>query len=229
MALALEVKEVPEGLETAYRADGDKFVLDVEGVVSESTVDDLTSQIATLTNELNDTKGKVAKFRETNTGLMKQIKNSGGQVDDNFNVDINAAIEEALKPIKDKNEVLMKQNTELQGVLEEVVLSDKVKDIAIRHGVVESALPDIVSRARDVFTVKDGKTIPKSANSRDADGKLIEPDTWISALAESAPHLFKPSNGTGAVKPNGKGNPNGQMSANDKILAGLKERGITGA
>lgn len=229
MALALEVKEVPAGLEDYYKQDGEKFVLDVEGVVSTSQYDDLSANVATLTNELNETKGKVAQFRQTNTGLMKQIKDGGGKVDDNFNVDINTAIEEALKPIKDKNEVLMKQNMELQGVLEEVVLSDKVKDIAIRHGVHESALPDIVSRARDVFTVKDGKTIPKSANSRDADGKLMAPDTWISALAESAPHLFKPSNGTGAVRPNGKGNPNGQMSANDKILAGLKERGMAGS
>ena len=228
MALALEVTEVPEGLEEYYKQDGDKFVLDVEGDANTSDADELASQIATLTNELNEAKGKVAQFRKTNTGLMKQIKNSGGQVDDDFNVDINTAIEEALKPIQEKNENLLKQNTELQGVLEEVVLSDRVKDIAIKYGVHESALPDVVSRARDVFTVKDGKPVPKSKNSRDEDGKLIAPDTWISALAESAPHLFKPSSGTGAVKPNGKGNPTGQMSANDKILAGLKEKGLAG-
>ena len=223
MTLALEVTEVPAGLEEYYTQDGDKFVLDVEDVVSTSAYDELTAANATLTTDLNESKGKVATFRQTNTGLMKQIKDSGGQVDEDFNVDINTAIEEALKPIKDKNESLIKQNNELQGVLEEVVLSDKVKDIAIANGVHESALPDVVSRARGVFTVKDGKTVPKGKNNRDEDGKLLAPDTWISALAQSAPHLFKSSSGAGAQRPNGKGNPTGKLSANDLISGGLKE------
>jgi len=213
--LEMKVEAVPAGLEDHYIEQDGMYILDVSGI------DD--SELVTTKDELTKIKTKLSEFRRTNENLMKQIKNSGGNVDDDFQVDIESAINEALKPIKDKNDHLMEENFKLQSTLEEVVLSDKVKDIAIKHGVFESALSDVVSRARNVFTVKDGKTVPKDKkNSRDADGNVIDPEKWITTLSESAPHLFKPSNGSGAVRPM-NGQVQHERSAVNKIADGLKK------
>ena len=214
--LDFKVDSIPEGLEDHYKEVDGSFVLDVEGIEVDTTELDATK------TELSNTKTKLGEFRTTNSNLMKQIKQSGGNVDDDYNVDIDAAINEALAPIKDSNLTLKDENAKLQATLEEVVLSDKVKDIAIKHGVFESALSDVVSRARNVFTVKDGKTIPKDKkNSRDADGNVLDTENWLKKLADDAPHLFKPSNGSGAHRPIG-----GQMqtpkSSTQKIADGLK-------
>lgn len=214
-----KVEAIPEGLEDHYKEEDGAFVLDLDGYDVEA--DD--SALVATQSELNITKTKLKKFRDTNTSLMKQINEGGGTVDDSFTVDIDTAIGEALKPIKDKNEKLIADNSKLQSTLEEVVLSDKVKDIAMTHGVHESALSDIVSRAKNVFTVKDGKTIPKDKkNSLDADGNTLNTETWLKGLSETAPHLFKTSNGSGAQRPMG-GQVQGERSATQKIADGLNK------
>ena len=218
MSLQFKVDTVPEGFDEHYtEADDGTFVLNVEGIETPDT-----TEVDTLRTELETTKQKVSQFRKTNTDLMKQIKEKGGEVKDDFSVDIDSAINEALTPIKEKNLKLEQSNAQLQSTLEEVVLSDKVKDIAIKHGVFESALQDIVSRARNVFTVKDGKPVPKDNKaSRDEEGNVLSPEKWIEGLAENAPHLFKPSNGSGAVRPVG-GHIVAEKSANQKIEDKIK-------
>lgn len=213
--LKYQVETIPEGLEAHYTEQNGKFILDVEGQD--------TSELDSTKSELATTKTKLSEFRQTNSNLMKQIKDSGGNVDDDFKIDIDAAINEALAPIKEKNTSLMDENAKLQTTLEEVVLSDKVKDIAITHGVHEGALSDVVSRAKNVFIVKDGKTIPKDKRgSRDADGNVLTPEKWIEGLSETAAHLFKSSQGSGAIRPMG-GQIQSDRSSVNKIADGLKK------
>ncbi len=219
MALDYEVDSIPEGFEDHYIEKDGKFVLDVKGIKNDSSSEDVEK----YKSELEQMKEKLNEFRNTNIKLMKQIENSGAKVDEGFNVDIESAINEAIGPIKERNEELLKQNEMLQATLEEVVLSDRVKDIAIKHGVVESALFDVVSRAKQVFTVKDGKPVPKDRkNSRDADGNILDPEKWIERLSEEAPHLFKPSNGSGAVRPT-SGFVHAPKTSVQKIADGLKK------
>ena len=215
--LDYKVESVPEGLEDHYVEQDGSFVLDITGMVADTTELDNTK------TELATQKTKVADFRKTNESLMKQIKNSGGNVDENYQVNIDDAINEALAPIRESNVSLKDENSKLHATLEEVVLSDKVKDIAMKHGVFESALSDVVSRAKNVFTVKEGKPVPKDKkNSRDADGNVLSTETWLQSLSDSAPHLFKPSNGSGAVRPiNGHIQPD--RSSAQKIADGLNK------
>lgn len=213
-----KVESVPEGLEDHYKEQDGAFVLDLDGYDVEP---DKTDLVAAQT-ELSQTKTKLKQFRETNTSLMKQINEGGGTVNDDFQVDIDSAIGEALKPIKEKNEKLLADNSKLQSTLEEVVLSDKVKDIAITHGVAESALSDVVSRAKNVFTVKDGKTIPRNKKNLDSDGNPMNTETWLKGLTETAPHLFKTSNGSGAQRPM-NGHIQGERTSAQKIADGLNK------
>jgi hypothetical protein len=211
MSLKYKVDEVPEGLETYYKKTDDGFVLDVDGVVDQSTVDQY--------------KNKVDEFRSNNIALKKQLEslsNKSTNVGTPNSVDVDALIEEKVSEMKKQLESLTSERKVLTSQLEEVVLSERVKDIAIRHGVYETALPDVVTRARNVFTVKDGKPVPVDSKARDENGEVYTPESWLNKLAADAPHLFKPSTGTGAQRSvNGVGNKQSTMSSTDKIAAGL--------
>ena len=179
------------------------------------------------------------EFRTNNIKLTKQVEQLGlkgltsGESTGANEEQVQALIEDAVSDMRIKLDGFETEKNALQSQLEEVVLSDRVKDIAIQHGVFESALPDIVSRARTVFTVKDGKPVPLDKKSRDEDGNVLNPESWLKKLQDDATHLFKPSNGSGATRPNGNGRQSGMREqanrkSTDKIADGLKNRAGSG-
>lgn len=215
MAVDFEVETVPEGLEEHYeKSESGKFVLVVNGQP------DLSADLKTAQTEAEEAKSKVKEFRQHNVTLRQQLeaatKTEGGEPPN-----IDALIEDAVSEMKQKMSTTEQERLTLQSQLEEVVLSDKVKDIAIQHGVYETALSDIVTRSKNVFTVKDGKPLPKDGKARDANGELLTPNSWIIQLQESAPHLFKPSTGTGATRPVRGGAGKDTRTAAQRIADGL--------
>lgn len=215
MALNYKVDKVPEGLETYYKETSDGFVLDVDGVVDETAFN-------TTKAEAEETKQKVKEFREHNIKLRQQVESATKTPEGTEPPNIEALIEDSVKEMKTEMTRTLEERNQLKSQLEEVVLSDRVKDIAIRHGVYETALPDVVTRAKGVFTVKDGKPVPVDTKARDETGELYTPDSWLKKLESDAPHLFKPSSGSGAHRPvNGSGRGQDTRSSTDKIAAGL--------
>lgn len=218
MALEYKVTQVPEGLESYYKETSDGFVLDVAGVVA-------PDEFNTLKTEAEETKKKLKEFRDHNIKLRQQVEKAAPTGSGSEPPNIEALIEDAVKEMKEQMDRIMSERNQLSSQLEEVVLSDRVKDIAIRHGVYETALPDVVTRARSVFTVKDGKPVPADKKARDESGELYTPETWLKKLQMDAPHLFKPSSGSGAQSPvNGAQRATTTRSPMEKIAAGLGAR-----
>lgn len=72
------------------------------------------------------------------------------------------------------------------------------------------ALPDILTRARATYKVKEGKLIPYDKDGKiiyDAEAKPLQPEGWLKSLRASAGYFFKESNGGGA-----NGSPGGAGS-----------------
>lgn len=214
MPLQYEVAEVPAELQTFYKqTDGGKYVLDVEGVAP-------VTQLTAAQQRAQELETKVREFRENNISLKQQLEQAGKQP-----VDIDALVEPRISEMKTNyttqiNELSQKSQA-LEQQLERVLLSDGVKEAAIKYGVLESALPDVVSRARETFTVKDGVAVSKT-KAKDKEGKDLSITSWIVNLTETAPHLFAQSRGAGAqrpVSPVGVQRPT--LSPTDKIAAGL--------
>ena len=217
MALEYRVTEVPEGLESHYKKDGNGFVLDVNGAVDTATYD-------AAINEAESQKKKVSEFRDTNITLRKQIEgklNTGEETPPNIDELVSEAIDSATKDMKARLDKLSTERETLSSQLEEVVLSDRVKDIALKYGVFETALPDIVARAKTVFCVEDGKPAPIDKKVKDEEGNMYTPESWLKKLEVDAPHLFKQSSGSGARRPVATGRGPDTRSATDKIAAGL--------
>lgn len=215
MTLKYKVETVPEGLDEYYTAsDEGGFVLDVDGIADNST------EINSLKAEIENQKKKVKEFRDHNVALRQQVESNSGTGDA---PNIEALIEDAVSEMREKMNSTLAERDTFRNQLEEVVLSDNIKDIAIKHGVHETALSDVVSRAKHVFTVKDGKPVVQDKKSRDGNGELYTPDSWVKSLEESAPHLFKSSTGTGAQRPVGGGRGPDTRSSMQRIADGLNK------
>lgn len=211
MSLAYQVAKPPEGLEAYYTQQGDVFVLDVDGVVDEQT----------HSRTVGELKKKTDEFRDHNIALRKQVEQHKPNGDGR---QIEELIEESLKTVKTSLTAAQEENRKLSVQLEEAVLSDKVKDEALKHGVFESALPDVVSRVKHVFTVKDGKPVTKTPKFRDEQGELYTIETWLKQLSKDAGHLFKGSNGSNVMRTINTHNTtsNKEMSSVDRIKSGLE-------
>jgi hypothetical protein len=138
---------------------------------------------------------------------------------------IEKRIEKAEADFKSKLETLTTENGEYKTQLD--AANATIKDLLINQNVtaafvgekgLESAIPDVVLRAKAEFQVEDGKPV-----ARDGDGKIITgkegPLTiseWVGNLKESAPHLFPASEGAGGAGNRGganQSNIDGKMAA----------------
>lgn len=206
--LHYQVDTVPEGMEQFYQAVDGKYVLKVEGL----------PQVEDKSKELADAKAKLDEFRTNNRELFSQLEKLKG-------VDTSAQVEELVKQAVAANtqklQSIEQEKAQLAAQLEEVIISDKLKEAAIKYGVAETAIQDILNRGKATFQVKDGKPLPRNG-AVDSDGNVLSPEAWVKALQTEAPHLFKQSTGTGAKRPVGNGfTQTPERSANQKLAAGL--------
>jgi len=194
-----------------YTETGGKWILQVAGAVP-------LAQVTALET-------KVSEFRTNNIALKKQVeditKTAPGAGD------IEKLVEGRVSEMKTNYESqitnLTAQTTSLTTNLERVVLSDSVKTAATEYGVLPSALPDVLARAKEMFVVENGTAVPKD-KSVDKTGKTYTVNSWITSLTETAGHLFAQSRGSGSFKPTKGSNVQQSKSASDKISAGLASR-----
>lgn len=207
MSLQYQVETVPEGMEAFYQEKEGKFVLAVEGLPAPQ---DNSAEITTL-------KTKLDEFRDNNRTLHAQVQKLSGV--DTSQVD--ELVKQAVAANTQKLQVAEQTVVTLQAQLEEVIVSDKLKEAAIKYGVAETAIQDVLNRGKSSFIVKDGKPLPKNG-AVDSDGNVLSPEAWVKALTAEAPHLFKPSQGAGAKRPLGTP-PSQTLTSGQKISAGLAE------
>ena len=213
MSLQMIVENVPEGLESFYKEVDGKYVLDVEGFDP--------VEVQKVKTELQEQKAKLKEFRENNINLKTQLEKIGTN-QPNLEELVNSKVGE----FKARLESIEAERQQLKNQLQEVVLSDKAKEVAIKYGVHESALPDVVNRAKNAFVVEDGKLLPRDKEYRDENGNPLSLEKFMNQLRDKeAPHCFKQSTGTGSKRPNAPtGETTQKLSSVDRIASGLANR-----
>lgn len=204
--LKMITAEVPVGLETYYEAtDNGQFRLRVEDAVPVS--------------EYESVKSKVKEFRDSNTQLLKekqkyqdfsQIIGGADLSPEKFNEKLEtmaqsrvAALTETMKNSYETRLKDVETNYSAASTrLSELVLGSEVTKVATEHGVLPTALEDVMLRAKSNFTVVDGQLKFKEQRL-DAEGKPYSVNSWIVEQKGKAPHLFAPSQGTGSSRPRG--------------------------
>lgn len=221
--LKYETNEVPAGLEAYYEDAGSGvFKLKVEGVVPAS--------------QLEEQKSKLKEFRENNVTLKTRVEalerfetmfKTGDFSEEKVSAKVREQAEKMAQEMKatfeEEKRQLAEQLTSTSSKLEQIVLNNAVSQAALKHGVSETALEDVFSRAKATFKVVDGE-LQTAEDVLDAKGNKVTLDGWMTSLAEKAPHLFNASRGAGAKKPGQPVATAERKSPVDLISAGLAKR-----
>ena len=177
--------------------------------------------------EYGSLKTKLDEFRSNNVTLLKkqeELETKFNGIDlDSYNDMIQQArdlkdkklidegkidelLEERTKSMREEHnnalEGMKGEQSSLTKKLEHLLIDNAVRDSALKAGVVDTAIDDVVLRSQSIFSVKEGQAVP-----HDKDGNIIfgngnsDPmsvNEWVKGLTESAPHLFNASTGSGS-------------------------------
>ncbi len=120
-----------------------------------------------------------------------------------FRADVEAKVKELENTIQVKGQ----EATTYKSRFEKKMVEDHLREIALRAGVLPSAIPDVLLRGGTVFSLgasgeveaRDGENKLKQT----ADGMILTSDKWVAGLKESSPHYWPPSKSGGLGGPGG--------------------------
>lgn len=199
--------EVPEALHGEYTPKDGKFVLDVNieehpGVAGlRNALTNVRTEKATLKTQLEQFSGmdpaKVKELQENERKIKEGELIAAGKLDELVNMRTGALKEDLTKKLSQSEN----ERTALQSQLNTLVIDNAVQAAAAKLGVRESALDDVLARARNTFRTHEGRAVAfngenpvYSKNGSD----LLGIEEWMTNLPNVAPHLFKESKGGGA-------------------------------
>lgn len=230
--LKMITSEVPVGLESYYvPAEGGQFRLQVEDVVPVAEVETL--------------KQKNKEFRETNISLLKENEKYKGfsqvfgsetmsadklqeRIDTLAAARVGSLTENLKTTYETKVSELSDKLSKAGSKLSELTLGSEVVKAATDHGVISTALEDVIFRAKNAFVVDEDGAIKFKEEKLDSSGKPYTVSGWMQEIKTKAPHLFAPSQGTGAsrsVKGSGVRTGVDTRSAIERMSAGLSQQG----
>lgn len=205
--------EIPEGMADHYTESNGKFVLNCEGAVPTSRLDEFRQ-----TNI--DLKKKVEAFGDLDPVKVKELMAKADEIDA-----AKATTPEKIKEEVEKRVAKMKEehDRELEGVrtkltATETQLAARTIDAALieaggEFGLRTTAHDDAVARGRQLFRLEDGQPVAYKGDEKlyGKDGSPLSPREFIEGLTKAAPHLFEPSEGGGAGGSGGGGGGGGRM------------------
>jgi len=220
MALKFEVESldtVDEAFRSLYTEQNGKFVLGVEGVVPKTKLEEFRTTNVDLKRQLEDVN---KKFKDIDPELYAQLTSEHQKIKDKQLIDagkIDELVEERVKQLRTTLEgQTTEYKTKYEGTrtrLEKVLIDNEVSRFAVEAGCVDTALDDIVLRARTMFRLNDQDQAVAMEGDKviyGADGLTpLSVKDWMAGLVKKAPHLFKQSSGGGAGGSNKGGGTGG--------------------
>ena len=194
-------QEIPAEQQTFYVEHDGAWLLDADGVVSQSKLDEFRQNNITLTNQLKKFEGidpdAVRQLADEKRKLEETAQIKAGEVDKVVAARLKAELDKVHAPV-------LAERDALHGRLTAIQIDQAVVTEATKRGLRPTALTDITSRARTTFKLVNG--VPQAF---EADGQTARmgkdgasPMTlaeWVDALVSDAPHLFEANAGSGAA------------------------------
>jgi hypothetical protein len=209
MALKFKFKtkdEVPAEVQSLYVERDGAWLLDVEGAVEKSKLDEFRNNNVALAKERDDLKKRyegidpdeVRKLADEKRRLEEAQQLKAGEAEK-----VVEARVKALKGDFDKQlSAATGERDALNARLVAIQIDQGVITAASKRGLRVSAMPDITARARGVFRLVEG--VPTAF---EADGKTVRAgkdgvtpmtlEEWVDAQVSEAPHLFESNAGGG--------------------------------
>ena len=197
-------QEIPAEHQSLYVERDGAWLLDADGVVSQTKLDEFRQNNITLTNQLKRFEGidpdAVRQLAEDKRKLEEAQQIKAGEVEKVFE----ARLKNARGEWDKQHGAVVAERDALTGRLTAIQIDQAVVTEATKRGLRPTAIPDITSRARVNFKLVAG--VPQAF---EADGQTarmgkdgVSPMTlaeWVDALVSDAPHLFEANAGSGAA------------------------------
>lgn len=217
-----DIDKVEEAHRGFYEEDGNgNYVLKVEGAVPKAQLDTFRENNVKLKEKIEKFEGidpeKVDDFIDAHTKISsgKYTKKDGKKGKE---VDVDAVVAERVKQMKEEHATELgkrdDQITTLSGKLSKVKINSKLLEAGAEAGLRKSATEDLLARGNKEFSLdKEGNLVALDDDGNPKYGKAGEPLTpqeFVNGLAENAPHLFDPNEGTGSGGSGGGGGGGGE-------------------
>ena len=194
-------QEIPAEHQSLYVERDGAWLLDADGVVSQTKLDEFRQNNIALTNQLKKFEGidpdAVRQLAEDKRKLEEAQQIKAGEVDKVVAARLKAELDKVHAPV-------VAERDALHGRLAAIQIDQAVVTEATKRGLRPTALTDITARARQTFKLVNG--VPQAF---EADGQTarmgkdgVSPMTlaeWVDALVSDAPHLFEANAGSGAA------------------------------
>lgn len=215
--------QLDESIQALYAEKDGEFYLQVEGMVPKTRLDEFRENNIQLLEENSELKKAAKAFGDMTADELAELQAkaaSAGEVDEEkLRPLVDAEVNKRTSKMKDDYESQLaserENNTKLSGQLGVLLIDNDIQREAIKAGIIESAIPDVVLRARQTFKVVDGKAVPYNGDEiiYGKDGSTpMGAAEWLAERADDAPHWFKPSSGTGSRQQSQEGNGGGAAS-----------------
>ena len=198
----LTKQEIPAEHQSFYVERDGTWLLDADGVVSQSKLDEFRQNNITLTNQLK-------KFEGIDPDAVRQLADDKRKLEEAAQIkagEVDKVIEARLKTARaewDKaHGTVVAERDTLTSRLTAIQIDQAVVTEATKRGLRATALPDITARARATFKLVDGMPqafdgqTPRLGKDGTSPMTLAE---WVDALVSDAPHLFEANAGSGAA------------------------------
>lgn len=208
-------------LRALYTQTGDKWVLDIEGAVPKTQLDEFRNNNLDLKKKLDafTALGEAITPERVKELIEKEETWKGGNA--KTAEQINAEVERRVAELKAAQEKALKERDEkivtLTSDLESHVIDQALIAAGSELGLRSTAHDDITYRGRKAFKLDEHRkpvAIDKDGNVQyGPTGEPLTPKDYVTQLTKSAPHLFDPSSGSGAGG-SGQGSKGGSTGQN---------------
>lgn len=216
MALKYKFKskdEIPAEQQGLYVERDGSWVLDVDGAVDKSKLDEFRTNNITLSNQLAEQRKRfegidpdeVRRVADEKRRLEEAQQLKAGEAEKVVEARVAAVRGDLQKQVS----ALTSERDALNSRLVTIQIDQGVVAAATKRGLRGSAIPDITARARNVFRLvggvptafeADGQTVRLGKDG----GAAMTLDEWVEQQVADAPHLFESNAGSGAAS-NGSG------------------------
>ena len=217
-AVISSLLEVLEALQSEYEPRDGKFHLKVEGdyaplVEANTKLAEFRDNNRALNTKKTELEAQLAKFKDIDPAKYTEMSTklaelqSAGVGDKNSVAElVKAAVKAAVEPLESKVREREQAEATARAQLQQQGLENALRDVGLKVGINEAALPDYVRRGLEVFKVVEGKHVARNGDapifSKQKPAEELGMEEWATTiLSEQAPHLFKPSRGGGAGGP----------------------------
>ena len=201
--------EIPADQKPFYVEKDGAFILDAEGVVEKTKLDEFRNNNIALQKRLDAFNGidpaEHKKLADAAAKAEEEKLKAAGNFDKLLEARTTAMKTDYDKKLADETA----KATVASKKLEQVLINDAISTAALAKGIKSSALPDVKNRGKVVFKLDGDKVVAIGDDGQprfDTTGQPMTIEKWMDALATEAGHLFEDNKG-GGTPPGGTGRP----------------------